>query len=1336
MAARFPFEGLLPKRETEAETFLQKYPSYDGRDTIVAIFDTGVDPGASGLQETNDGRPKVIDLIDATGAGDVDTSETVRPSLDKDTNEAILTLKSLKKTIYLNPKWPSAPDQEYHIGTLIAYDVFPKQLVDRLKKERKEKFLMEQKRFMEDLQHQLAEKKKGLHELQAKSKGDSSKQQIILDWVREKEEIEARIRTLDEMEEQYEDSGPINDCIVFFDGQLWRASIDLEGDGNLREADAMTDYRLERQFSTFSKESQLNFGVNIYDEGDTLSIVCDAGAHGTHVASIVAAYHPDRPESNGVAPGAQIISIKIGDARLGSMETSSSLCRAIRAVRTSWKKIDVVNMSYGEYASEHDVGRFVKLAQEAVNDDNVVFVVSAGNNGPALCTAGAPGGTSTCMLGVGAYVSPEMMDAEYVMRESNLSGNAYTWSSRGPTFDGDMGVSICAPGAAIAPVPNWTLNKKQLMNGTSMSSPNCAGNIALLISGMKQQNIEYTPYSIREALENTAKQVSGVEVFAQGKGLIQIVKAFSYLTTIGETRSIGTKATPLYYDVRTFTPGSTAQPSVGTTESNYTAGNRGIHLQQQADFELSTMEASVQIKPIFHKSTAKSDKVAFELYLELVPSERWIQVGRHVAMMQEGRTFQISINTEYLGHEQHYGEIKAFDTNNKERGPLFRVPITVFRPVAVPRDGSLAFKNNFQPGSIHRYHYTPPYGSTWADVVLSRQGPPSCISKSSNSIRYVLHTLQMIPFKKQSQSEFTKYVLLSLEESEAFSFAVEDKYTLEICVAQFWSSLGDSELSVRVQFHSISSNQKSIQLNGGAIQSSLVQLSNTIQTERLKPTATLGQLQQRLRPLSSAITPLPLFNSPNASSIDQKAEQSDQQTEEEKRQVYQLLLTYEFTKVCEKSKVTPYFPGINGRLYEHPFQAQMTMIFDANKQYLGASDAYENATVLLKGQTYTLKTQICHENIAVLQHLQKQNPVLFLTEDLVKEINVPVYVHPNDGLLKGGKQVQDGLKLLVGRPLPLFIGEPSDEAVLPAFSSGHLLRGRIQYGKQNGTSQGSGRRPGGFDFEYVISPTMKVASTDPELPTDDQDEEDAANEAVRDLLLTRLQKLVGKPEFTRASTHMHEKFGNYLPLLQADAQHVDQLYLHQFDRTGSRHETESSKGLQDVLDAINKVLENIDQTALAVHFGTRKDPRQETTAQKQVNKKSTGEKEVLIDVLSRQVRALASDLLYNASECQDDAKTQLTNAFTQLEKWTDTIAPTSLVVLEAATTYDQAIEMYGRALQRLAKVRKTQTDKSFVPEQTLDSQMEKLVEKLQWSHWQEYHRLWNTRKYPAKYRKF
>jgi Tripeptidyl peptidase II len=59
-------------------------------------------------------------------------------------------------------------------------------------------------------------------------------------------------------------------------------------------------------------------------------------------------------------------------------------------------------------------------------------------------------------------------------------------------------------------------------------------------------------------------------------------------------------------------------------------------------------------------------------------------------------------------------------------------------------------------------------------------------------------------------------------------------------------------------------------------------------------------------------------------------------------QIYQLILEYNFNQ-AEAGEVTLRLPLLNGVLYESALEAQMVLLFDANKRLLGASDAWPSA---------------------------------------------------------------------------------------------------------------------------------------------------------------------------------------------------------------------------------------------------------------------------------------------------------------------------------------------------------------------------------------------------------
>ncbi|KAI5444494.1 variant 2, tripeptidyl-peptidase II Tpp2 [Lathyrus oleraceus] len=541
--------SLMPKKEIGVDRFLDSHPNYDGRGALIAIFDSGIDPAVDGLQVTSDGKPKILDVIDCTGSGDIDTSKVVKA----DAYGCICGASGA--SLVINTSWKN-PSGEWHVGYKLVYELFTEDLTSRLKKERK-------KKWDEKNQEEIAKAVKQLDDFdQQHIKVEDGKLKRV------REDLQHRLDLLRRQSESYDDKGPVINAVAWHDGEVWRAALDtqsLEDDpdcGRLANFVPLTNYRIERKYGVFSKLDACTFVVNVYNNGNVLSVVTDCSPHATHVAGISAAFHPKEPLLNGVAPGAQLISCKIGDSRLGSMETGTGLIRALIAAVEH--KCDLINMSYGEATLLPNYGRFVDVVNEAVNKHRVIFVSSAGNSGPGLSTVGAPGGTSSSIIGVGAYVSPAMAAGAHSVVEPPSEGLEYTWSSRGPTADGDLGVCISAPGGAVAPVPKWTLQRRMLMNGTSMASPSACGGTALLISAMKAEGISVSPYSVRKALENTSVPIGDLpeDKLSTGQGLMQIDKAFEYIQKCQNFPCV-------WYQININQSGKTRDPSMCTSQVNW-----------------------------------------------------------------------------------------------------------------------------------------------------------------------------------------------------------------------------------------------------------------------------------------------------------------------------------------------------------------------------------------------------------------------------------------------------------------------------------------------------------------------------------------------------------------------------------------------------------------------------------------------------------------------------------------------------------------------------------------------------------------------------------------------
>src|SRR5438552_7143009 len=309
----------------------------------------------------------------------------------------------------------------------------------------------------------------------------------------------------------------------------WVAFLDTNLNGSFEDEMPLHDYRQGRETIALGTQP-ITLAANLQETNGvpTLDLVFDNGGHGTHVAGIAAGHKLFNVAGfDGVAPGAQLIGLKIANSARGGISVNGSMERAmIYAARFAQQRglPLVLNLSFG-VGNEHEGRAVIDSIVNAFLERHptIVFAISAGNDGPGLSTMGFPG-SADLALSVGA-VFPGAF-ARPAQGGAPPAGDVVGWwSSRG----GDLAKpDIVTPGLAFSSVPRWDTGN-EIKGGTSMAAPHAAGLAACLVSALAQEGRAVGAAEIAQALRVSAVPFAGASAIDQGAGMPQLEAAYRWL---------------------------------------------------------------------------------------------------------------------------------------------------------------------------------------------------------------------------------------------------------------------------------------------------------------------------------------------------------------------------------------------------------------------------------------------------------------------------------------------------------------------------------------------------------------------------------------------------------------------------------------------------------------------------------------------------------------------------------------------------------------------------------------------------------------------------------------
>ncbi len=309
----------------------------------------------------------------------------------------------------------------------------------------------------------------------------------------------------------------------------WVLIADRDGDGSLANETAVRDYLVGGQTFGWARRggaAPLAVAANFGDQSDrpTLDLLFDTSGHGTFVAGIAAGNDVyGARDFDGVAPGAQLLGLKIANNAHGGISTTGSIARGIDyAIRFAQRRRLplVLNLSFGVGNEREGRARIDQIVDSVLATyPELVLVVSAGNDGPGLSTVGFPASASRALT-VGATVP-----ASFIPGSAVTADQIAAFSARG----GELAKpDVIAPGVAYSTTPRFDTGD-EIKEGTSFSSPHVAGIVALVRSAAGQTGRRLDARTIRHAIMVTARPKNDAPFIEEGTGQPDVEAAWRWL---------------------------------------------------------------------------------------------------------------------------------------------------------------------------------------------------------------------------------------------------------------------------------------------------------------------------------------------------------------------------------------------------------------------------------------------------------------------------------------------------------------------------------------------------------------------------------------------------------------------------------------------------------------------------------------------------------------------------------------------------------------------------------------------------------------------------------------